>query len=219
MHYHDITDAPPHRYTVIYADPAWTFQTRSKKGKGRSPEMHYKCMTLDEIKALPVGHLAADDCALFLWVTRTHERQAHEVLDAWGFNFKSTAFTWVKLNKKATPPFEVEDMKELERKFFMGMGYGTRANPERCILATRGNPKRIEKGVRELILAPLREHSRKPDETYGLIDRLFDGPRIELFARTSASGFDTWGNQHDKFGRVYSVSQEETVDRRLLQAG
>ena len=108
-------------YGVIYADPAWTFTTRSDKGKDRSPEQHYDCMTLDDIKALPVRDLAAKNCVLLIWVIDTHLPMALEVIEAWGFKYKTKAFNWVKTNKDGSP--------------FTGMGFWTRANPEDCLMA------------------------------------------------------------------------------------
>lgn len=172
-------------YGVIYADPAWTFATRSGKGKGRSPEQHYDCMTLDEIKALPVADIAAKDCALLLWTIDTHLPMALEVIEAWGFTYKTKGFNWVKLNKDGSP--------------FTGMGFWTRANPEDCLLATKGSPKRSAMDVRRLIMSPRREHSRKPDEVRDEIERLLPGPYAELFARETKPGWHTWGNQSDMF--------------------
>ena len=193
---------PPHwpvgRYDVILADPPWTFATRSNKGKGRSPEQHYSCMTLDDIKALPVPDLAAKDCALLLWVTDPLFDVGLDVIKAWGFTYKTIGYHWVKLNKDGSP--------------FTGMGYYTRANPELCLLATRGSPKRKDRGVPRLILteedwseedriimSPRREHSRKPDEAYERTERLLGGTYCELFARQQRPGWTCWGDQVDRF--------------------
>ena len=83
-------------YGVIYADPPWTFQTHSDKGKGRSAEAHYDCMSLADIKALPVADMAAQDCVLLLWVTDPHLRNAFDVIEAWGFAYKTVGFYWAK---------------------------------------------------------------------------------------------------------------------------
>ena len=107
----------------------------SKKGQGRSAESHYPTMCIEDIKALPVGELAAKDCALFLWITFPCLCEALEVLTAWGFSYKTVAFVWVKQNRRN------DDL-------FTGMGYWTRANAEICILATKGHPKRVDAGVR-----------------------------------------------------------------------
>ena len=120
----------PRHYGVIYADPPWSFATYSHKGKGRSAEAHYDCMGLDGIKAVPVEDWAAPDCALFLWTTDPLLPRAFEVVAAWGFDYKTVAFTWVKTTKDGAG-------------FPIGCGYWTRANPEQCLLATRGRPERI----------------------------------------------------------------------------
>lgn len=180
-------------YKVIYADPPWTFATYSKKGKGRSSEAHYDCMSFDAIKALPVADWAAEDSILLLWVTDPLLPKGLELLDAWGFTYKTVGFYWAKLNKAASPH------AYSDTDFFTGMGFWTRANPEQCLLATRGHPKRIAKDVRRLVVAPRREHSRKPDEVYDNIERLADGPYLEMFARSSRQGWDSWGNQEELF--------------------
>ncbi len=118
------------KYSIIYADPPWAYRTYSKKGQGRSAESHYPTMCIEDIKALPVGELAAKDCTLFLWITFPCLCEALEVLTAWGFSYKTVAFVWVKQNRRN------DDL-------FTGMGYWTRANAEICILATKGHPKRL----------------------------------------------------------------------------
>ena len=174
-------------YQVIYADPAWPFENYSTKGEGRNPNRHYDTLSIEQIKALPVGHLAAENAALFLWVTDPLLDQAIEVMKAWGFRYVTVAFTWAKRSKKDTG-------------WHMGTGYYTRANAETCLLGMNGRmglPK--SRGVRQLVVEPVREHSRKPDRIYSDIERLFDGPYVELFARTRRPGWDAWGNDVDKF--------------------
>jgi N6-adenosine-specific RNA methylase IME4 len=171
---------------VIYADPPWTFSTYSKKGKGRSAEAHYDCLSLDEIKALPVGEWAADDAILLLWATDPLLNKALDVMDAWGFTYKTVGFYWVKENASG-------------KGFFTGLGFWTRANPEQCLLASRGHPKRKSADVRKLVVSPRREHSRKPDEMYAYIERLADGPYLEMFARASRPGWDAWGAEKGLF--------------------
>ena len=181
-------------YRAIVADPPWSFLTRSDKGKDRSPEQHYDCMTLDEIKTMPVKEIAAKDCVLVMWIIDTHLQMALDVIDAWGFTFKTKAFTWVKTNKT---PGEALDPSS----YFTGMGFWTRANPEDALLATTGSPKRNDggKGVRRLIVAPRREHSRKPDEVLERVETLVPGPYCELFSRTTRPGWDAMGNEVGKF--------------------
>jgi N6-adenosine-specific RNA methylase IME4 len=172
----------PLRYGVMYADPPWQFATYSHRGKGRSAEAHYDCMGLEKIKAMLVADWVATDCALFLWTTDPLLPRAFEVIAAWGFVYKTVAFTWVKTTKDGT-------------RFPIGCGYWTRANPELCLLATRGRPQRISRSVPQLILAPRRAHSQKPEEVYERIESLVPGPYLELFARQRRPGWESWGQQ------------------------
>src|SRR5262249_53701782 len=125
-------------YSVIYADPPWNFRTWSAKGTGRGAVSHYDCLSFEALAALPVSQLAAPDCALFLWATDPMLPRAFELIRAWGFEYKTVGFYWVKLNAKA----------KTADSYFTGLGYWTRANPEQCLLATRGSPKRLAKNVR-----------------------------------------------------------------------
>ncbi len=171
------------RYSIIYADPPWQFHTWSDKGKSRSAERHYPTMSLKDIVALPVHRLAADDCVLFLWATAPCLRNALLVMDCWGFAYKTVAFTWVKKNRKS-------------EGLFWGMGYWTRANAEYCLLGVKGSPARVDAGVHSVVISPVREHSRKPDEVRERIVRLMgDLPRIELCARQATPGWSVWGNE------------------------
>lgn len=171
------------KYNVIYADPPWAYRVWNKKTNGRTAESHYSTMSLEDIKALPVDKLADENCALFLWITFPLLKEAWEVIEAWGFNYKSVAFVWIKQNKK-TPTL------------FWGMGYWTRANAELCIIATKGSPKRQSKSVHQVILSPVEEHSKKPEEARKrIVELMGDVPRIELFAREHSPGWDVWGNE------------------------
>jgi N6-adenosine-specific RNA methylase IME4 len=152
-------------------------------------------MTLDEVTALPVGDLAAADCCLFLWASWPMLPEAMAVISAWGFEYKTCAFDWMKAHAGQIELFR-DDTDAL-----MGMGYWTRANSEPCLLATRGKPKRLNADVRMGIIEPRREHSRKPDCVHGRIERLVAGPYVELFARSSRIGWHTWGNETTKFDR------------------
>lgn len=204
-------------YGAIVADPPWTFLTRSDKGKDRSPEEHYDCMSLDDIKALPVRDLAAKNAALFMWVIDTHLPMALDVMEAWGFTYKTRAFSWVKLNKKFSDYPETDRLADADKPYFKGMGFWTRANPEdcligvneeeqdfasNCLLGSRGRPSRVAKDVRRLIVAPVREHSRKPDEALDRVEALVEGPYVELFSRTTRVGWDQMGDEKGKFDPV-----------------
>jgi N6-adenosine-specific RNA methylase IME4 len=171
----------------ILADPGIAFKTRSPKGEGRTPQHHYRCEPLECLEALPVATIAAKDAFLFLWTPPRSVDLTVPLMKAWGFKFSGLAFSWPKLNKSGVG-------------WFMGGGYGTRHNVELCWLGRRGNPKRLSKGVRELIVAPRREHSRKPDEQYERIESLCAGPRVELFARQRWPGWWAWGDQVGRFG-------------------
>jgi len=203
-----MTPFPEGKFGTILADPAWRFETWSASGRDRCPdgpvtrnqqrqnrpERHYATMTLDEIKALPIADLAAPDCVLCMWAVDPMIPQALEVGAAWGFKFKTPAFYWIKTRRKGSTRHLLHN--EPDHKLFpMGTGYWTRANPELCLLFTRGKPKRRSAGVRKLIIAPRREHSQKPDEQYVRLEKLCDGPRLELFSRQARAGWTSWGDQ------------------------
>ena len=128
-------------------------------------------MSIDELKALPVQELAVKDCALFLWVTFPMLFESQKVIQAWGVDYKTVAFVWIKRNRKAN-------------SLFWGLGSWTRANAEICLLATRGHPKRNAKNVHQVIISPVEEHSKKPEDARTrIVELMGDVPRIELFAR------------------------------------
>ncbi len=168
------------KYQIIYADPPWKYQGEMMNS---SVTDHYNWASLEDICKIPVKDIADDNCALFMWVTMPKLNEFMAVVQAWGFEYKSCAFVWVKLNKN-------------NMGYFMGQGRWTRANPEICIFATKGHPKRIAADVRQLIVSPIQEHSRKPAEVRDRIIQLVgDLPRIELFARQKVEGWDCWGNE------------------------
>ena len=153
-------------------------------------------MGIDELCALPVADLAAPDSALFLWATFPQLPEALRLIRAWGFTFKTVAFVWLKLNKKSPT-------------WFYGLGYWTRGNAEICLLAKRGKPKRRSAGVHQFIISPVEEHSKKPDVTRDkIIELAGDLPRVELFARQKATGWDVWGNEVDS---DLSLTPQENV--------
>ena len=204
---------PAKRYRVILADPPWRFKNYSEKGEGRNATSHYDCLSLDEIKALPVGDFAAKDCVLFLWATDPLLPAALDLISAWGFTYKTVGFYWAKTNRAA-------DMFGLtERDFFCGLGYWTRANVEQCLLATRGTPQRHAKDVRRLIISPRREHSRKPDSIYDRIERLVDGPYLDMFSREKRPNWDSWGNQTSLFDDGAAVTTRRRPSNTRNVAG
>ena len=170
------------KYQIIYADPPWNFRVWSATTSQRP--WHYPRMKIEDVKALPLPSLTAQDCFLFLWATSPNLLEAMGVIEAWGFTYKTIAFNWVKLNKN-------------NMGFFIGMGYYTRQNTELCLLATKGHPRRVNSDVPQIIATPRMAHSRKPDEI--VRDRIIrlcgDLPRVELFARRKVEGWDCWGDE------------------------
>lgn len=171
------------KYQIIYADPPWEYRLFSNAEGSRTASSHYQTMRLIDIYDLPIINIAKDNCVLFMWATYPCLNEALFTIKQWGFFYKTVAFTWVKKNKRSD-------------SWFWGMGSWTRANPEICLLATRGNPKRISASVHSVIDARIRKHSQKPDEAKERIVQLCgDEPRIELFAREKTEGWDVWGNE------------------------
>lgn len=164
-------------FRVIVADPPWMYAGRAEDPTHRAANP-YPSMTIDAIHALPVGDLAHDDCVLWLWTTNAHMREAFAVLDAWGFTHK-TILTWVK-----------------DR---MGTGDWLRGQTEHCLMAIRGKPTVLLTNQTTVINGPLREHSRKPEEFYHLVETICPGSKAELFARRPREGWGQHGGEIDKF--------------------
>jgi len=205
-------------YQILYVDPPWAFETYTAKGNevmaGRGEERHYQCMSTEDIMDIPVNDLADENCALFLWTTGPHLKQALDVINYWEFHYKTMAFVWIKgelhnpeTRDKIKIANEIVDLHlggipiqkpPAHIKFEFGQGYWTRANAEYCLLATRGNPKRQSASVSQIIFEPSQEHSKKPDCVRDKIVELMGNvPRIELFARQKVEGWDSWGNEVD----------------------
>lgn len=170
------------KYQVIYADPPWSYKDKALAGN-RGAGCKYSVMDTDSIAELPIKELADKDCALFMWVTMPKLNECFDLIESWGFEYKTVAFTWVKRNK-------------VSPTWFMGMGRWTRANAEICLLATKGKPKRISASVRQIVDEPIERHSKKPDVVRErIVDLMGDLPRVELFAREKALGWHSWGNE------------------------
>ena len=190
-------------WAVLMADPAWNFRSwvaNANPESNRSAERHYRTMKLDEIKAMPIREIAAKDAHLFLWTTGPFLMEAKDVMRAWGFKYSSTAFVWMKLKRSVGgQQLQMISLAEIEQYLHFGMGHTTRKNVEFCLLGRRGSPRRIAKNVPEAILAPVREHSRKPDEAFERAMLYAEGPYLELFSREERDGWTTWGNETGKF--------------------
>jgi N6-adenosine-specific RNA methylase IME4 len=164
------------KYKLIYADPAWSYDNKNVGEKGEGGASHiYDCMTLQEIKDLPINEIADKDCVLFLWGTIPMLPEALEVLNSWGFKYKTSLF-WNK-----TP--------------YLGMGYWFRNNVEILLVGVKGKVKAFGSNQANIIHYKVRQHSSKPPQFYTIIESLGLQPKVELFARTRRQGWDVWGNQ------------------------
>ncbi len=182
-------------YRCVYADPDWNFKSNSVANPGRNARRHYECSSLEDIAALPVERHVAPQAVLFMWVTGPFMAiGAHvPVMRAWGFEPTAMGFVWIKLNPSANPAFM------LQRDIFKGGGFTTRKNAEFVVIGKRGRSVRVDAGVGEVVIAPRREHSRKPEEVRSRIMRYCDGPRLELFCRQARAGWDCRGDEVEMF--------------------
>lgn len=202
-------DLPKGHFGAILADPPWAFQTwwSGRSNKLPSPKRKfsypsratapaYEVMREDDLNALPVEALAAENCVLFMWSCWPVLQWSLRTMEAWGFTYKTCGFCWMKAHAGQIELFQ-DDIEA-----HMTLGYWTRSNSEFCLLGTRGKPKRLSADVRQGIIAPKREHSRKPDGIHERVERLVAGPYLELFARQKRPGWTVWGNQTDKFAEA-----------------
>ena len=171
------------KYNIIYADPPWEYK---ESGSGsRVVKAHYPTMSIEDIKKLPVAEISAQTSILFLWVTFPRLKEGLETIEAWGFSYYGLGFDWVKTYKSGSPAY--------------GMGYYTRQNTEICLIGVKDKPYRIKPQARNILSVVhslRREHSQKPDCIRDYIVKICgDIPRIELFARQYADGWDCWGNE------------------------
>lgn len=165
------------RYPIVYADPPWSYENPPIGASNRSIENHYPTMTLEEICRLPVADIAADDALLYLWATAPKLRECMEVIEAWGFEYR-TCFVWIKDK--------------------IGMGYHARNQHELLLVARRGDmpPPPPDVRVSSVIEAPRGEHSAKPHIVYDMIESFYPQfAKIELFARNTREGWSSYGNQ------------------------
>ena len=194
---------PNKKYDLIYADPAWSYWGGGKK----SADRHYDVMEIEDIKNLPVNQITELNSVLCMWVTFPILPQALEVMKAWGFEYSTVLFTWVKRNK-------------ITNSWFWGCGNYTRANAEIVMLGKKGKGlPRQSKSVHQIIESPLDQqyHSRKPDMARSRILELFgDVSRIELFARTKIHGWDVWGNDEKLQNQPLEAFSQQLINKELL---
>lgn len=183
---------------VIHIDPAWAYEMWSDKGYEKSPHAHYECLSLDQMKALPVGHLAAPDSVCVMWGVFPMMPQALALLAHYGFRYV-TGGAWAKQSSTG-------------RKWAFGTGYVFRSAAEFYIVGKMGFPKERSRSIRNLIVAPLREHSRKPDQIYADIEALWDGPYCDLFGRQQREGWSVWGNETTKFDDIPGPRRDRKQD-------
>jgi N6-adenosine-specific RNA methylase IME4 len=181
-------ELPKRFFGLIYADPPWRYQTwdRAEAVTARGHKVHYRTQTLEEIASVPVGSIAADDAVLVMWFHPALLPGALEIVKGWGFTYKTLGPVWGKVTQDGRPG--------------IGQGHWLRLATEVSLLATRGHPKRLDRGVRQLILEPRRrEHSRKPDRVYDDLERLTAGPYCELWATQTHPRWSSWGDQIGKY--------------------
>jgi N6-adenosine-specific RNA methylase IME4 len=186
------------RYDILLADPPWSYRVWNGK-RSRTSDAHYRTMSTETIADLPISRIVNNDAALFLWSTPPAIREAINVVETWGFQYRTFAFVWIKHDKhpvnqtKCTKePVLYKDGELFGASF--GLGHYTRANAEICLLGIRGQMPVADKGISQLILSQRRDHSWKPDEQYERIERLYPGTtKLELFARRRRSGWDALG--------------------------
>jgi MT-A70 len=185
----------PCKYGVILADPPWSFLNWSAKGTGRNAISHYDCMDFSALASLPIANLAANDCSLFLWATDPLLPCAFELIQAWGFEYKTVGFYWVKLNTGS----------KHGASYFTGLGYWTRANPEQCLLATHGKPRRLlamkvlEFRIRHVQIDGLLYWAQKYTQYQSFQNRLGSVLPILQFEDALLVG---WHLSHDRLSRL-----------------
>lgn len=174
------------KYQIILADPPWSYNDKRDKHPRLcgGATVHYPTMTLNNIQTLKIIDITANDAVLFLWTTFPLLEEGLQVMKAWGFKYKTLGFSWIKTNKCSGTPF-------------FGIGFYTKSNCEVCLMGVKGKTiKPAVNTVSSCIIAPRREHSRKPDEAKRGIELMYpDRSKIELFAREKTPSWDVWGNE------------------------
>ena len=171
---------PDKKYQILLADPPWSYNDQGCHGTMAN---HYKGMKIEDICKLPVKEIADENCILFLWATFPKIQEALDVIKAWGFEYKTIGFNWVKTNPVNGKPF-------------FGVGWYTKSNAEVCLIGVKGKSPKVSNSVSSVIIEPRGKHSKKPDSVRNkIVEFCGDIPRIELFARDKKEGWDIWGNE------------------------
>ena len=176
---------PNKKYSVIYADPPWSYKDKRDKHPRLcgGATVHYNTMSMEDLKQLPIQSIADDNCYMFMWATFPNLQEALDLMKAWGFKYKTLGFSWIKTNK-------------INGKPFFGIGYYMKSNCEVCLMGLKGKPFKVSNSISSVLIEPREEHSKKPDIARDNIVKFCgDVPRIELFAREFAEGWDSWGNE------------------------
>lgn len=168
------------KYKIIYADPPWEY--RNMGNIQATANSHYQTMKQKDIEELPIKNICEKNCICFMWVTMPKLQEGLDTLKAWGFEYKTCGFTWIKKNKNGSN--------------FFGVGWYTKSNAELCLIGTKGKPQKASNKVSQIIESVREEHSKKPSIARDkIVEFCGDLPRIELFARQSVEGWDCWGNE------------------------
>lgn len=173
------------KYKIIYADPPWDYKDKRDKHPRLcgGASAHYKTTPTKELSLLDVSAICDENSMCFMWATFPCLLDALSLMASWGFKYKTLGFSWIKLNKKNLQPF-------------FGIGYYTKSNCEVCLIGVRGKPFKVSNSVSSVIIEPRMEHSKKPQSARDRIVQLCgDVPRLEIFCRGSAEGWDVFGNE------------------------
>ena len=194
------------RFGAILADPPWQFQNRTGKVAPEHGRLsRYSTMSLEHIKSLPVVHAAAPVCHLYLWVPNALLPEGLEVMKSWGFQYKSN-IVWHKIRKDGGPDGR-------------GVGFYFRNVTEMLLFGVRGkNARTLNPGRTQVnyLATRKREHSRKPDEQYALIESCSPGPRLEMFARGNRAGWASWGNQAEAYQPTWTTYSNHSQREKSL---
>lgn len=170
------------KYNIIYADPPWSYKNMGNIQA--TAESHYKTMKQEELEEMGnvIKKISEDNCMLFMWVTFPKLQEGLNLIKAWGFEYKTCGFCWVKKTKNG--------------KNFFGVGWYTKSNAEVCLIGVKGKPLKVSNSVSQIIESVIEEHSKKPEIVKDkIVEFCGDVSRIELFARRYTEGWDVWGNE------------------------